>query len=439
MIAGCTERHFRHRGPDAPEQQAMDGHGRQQVSISRRSVLSLGTLGLVAGVTGCTLQRGESTDSTATPETSPTEELTPTPTQPPIASPVAGYGDPARWNGRTLTVAAWGGDYQEAQDDAFFKPFSAATGVSIQQKVADIGSLRDQVESEDVAWDVLTVPMEQMVRLARDNILTPMNYDVVDRTPLYPDIALEYGVGVAYFSATMIYGAGSSNAPQDWSSFWNVGQATPDADIPVENLRCLRRYPIGTLEFALLADGVPIDELYPLDVDRAFASLDKIRDNVLVWWQESKEPAELIAAEAVAMASCWNVRIPQLDLTDEVRINWYEGMLSADAWIVPRGAQNTDVAFDFINFATRAVPQANFALLVPYGPVNIDAFPLIRDDRVAMLPSSPGNKPLQFVENWSYWAEYEERLTARFEEWIPSPEGTPEPADDPDQGDSPSD
>lgn len=131
------------------------------------------------------------------------------------------------------------------------------------------------------------------------------------------------------------------------------------------------------------------------------------------------------------MASSWNVRIPQLDLSDEVRINWYEGMLSADAWIVPRGAQNTDVAFDFINFATRAVPQANFALLVPYGPVNIDAFPLIRNDRVAILPSAPGNKPLQFVENWSYWAEYEEKLTERFEDWLLSPSGTPGAADSP--------
>jgi putative spermidine/putrescine transport system substrate-binding protein len=429
MIAGCTEWHFRQRETGPFARPASFGYGGQQVGISRRSVLSLGALGLVAGVSGCSLQKSDSSESTATPEPSPTEELTPTPTQPPIASAVAGYGDPARWNGRTLTVAAWGGDYQDAQDDAFFKPFSAATGASIQQKVADIGSLRDQVDSEDVAWDVLTVPMEQMVRLARDNILTPMNYDVVDRTPLYPDIALEYGVGVAYFSATMIYGAGSSNVPQDWTSFWDVGLATPDADIAVENLRCLRRHPIGTLEFALLADGVPIEALYPLDVDRAFASLDKVRDNVLVWWQESKEPAELIAAQAVAMASSWNVRIPQLDLTDEVRINWYEGMLSADAWIVPRGAQNTDVAFDFINYATRAVPQANFALLVPYGPVNIDAFPLIRDDRVAMLPSAPGNKPLQFVENWSYWAENEDRLTARFEAWILSPEGTPEVPD----------
>lgn len=401
------------------------------MTLSRRSILSLGTVGLAAGLAGCTLDEEESpNEPTHTPEPSPTPELSPTPTQPPIGSPVPGYADPTRWQGRTINIAAWGGDYQDAQNDAFFKPFSAATGASIEEKVADIGGLREQVESEDVVWDVMTVPMEQMVRLARDNVIEPMNYDVVDRTPLYPDITLEYGVGVAYYSTTMIYSYDSTNIPQDWSSFWNVAPVENGADIPPQDLRCLQRYPIGTLEFALLADGVPIEELYPLDVERAFASLDKIRDNVLVWWQESKEPVELIAAEAVAAASCWNVRIPQLDLTDVVRINWYQGMLSADAWIVPRGAPNPDVAFDFINFATRAIPQANFSLLVPYGPVNVDSFQLIRNDRLASLPSAPGNKPLQFVENWSYWAEYEERLTAEFEEWILSPEGTPEAEDD---------
>ncbi|MCA9860127.1 MAG: hypothetical protein KC438_10410, partial [Thermomicrobiales bacterium] len=292
------------------------------MGISRRSVLSLGALGLTAGLTGCTLDRSDTPNSpTETPEPTPTPELSPTPTQEPIASPVPGYADPTRWNGRTLSIAAWGGDYQDAQHEAFFKPFAAATGATVQEKVADIDSLRDQVDSEDVVWDVLTVPMEQMVRLARDNYLMPINYDVVNRTPLYPDIALEYGVGVAYFSATMIYAPTSTAIPQDWSSFWNVPPLTEDGEIAPQDLRCLRRHPIGTLEFALLADGVPIEELYPLDVERAFASLDRIRANVLVWWQESKEPAELIAAEAVGIASSWNVRVPQLDLTDLVRIN----------------------------------------------------------------------------------------------------------------------
>lgn len=402
----------------------------RSAALSRRSLLSLGAVGLTGALSGCSLDDEAPASPTETPEPSPTPELTPTPTQAPIGSPVPGYSDAGRWNGRTLAVASWGGDYQDAQKAAFFEPFSVATGALVQDKVADIGSLRDQVEAEEVVWDVMTVPMEEVIRLAADDVLMPMDYGAIDRTPLYPDITLEFGVGVAYFSSVMIYSRDSTNIPQDWTSFWNVPPATPEAEIPLLDLRCLRRYPIGTLEYALLADGVEVADLYPLDVERAFASLDRIRDNVLVWWQESKEPAELIAAGAVAMASAWNVRIPQLDLTDIVRINWYQGMLSADAWVVPRGAPNPDVAFDFINFATRAVPQANFAILVPYGPVNVDAFSYIRNDRAAILPSSPGNKPLQFVEDWTYWAEFEEPLTARFEDWLLRPEGTPEPVDE---------
>ena len=93
-----------------------------------------------AGLTGCSLDQDDSPDEpTHTPEPTSTPELSPTPTQPPVASPIAGYSDPTRWEGRTLNIAAWGGDYQNAQNDAFFKPFAAATGASIEEKVADIG------------------------------------------------------------------------------------------------------------------------------------------------------------------------------------------------------------------------------------------------------------------------------------------------------------
>ena len=39
----------------------------------------------------------------------------------------------------------------------------------------------------------------------------------------------------------------------------------------------------GVIEIALLADGVPADKLYPLDLDRAFKKLDTIKSDI-VWW-----------------------------------------------------------------------------------------------------------------------------------------------------------
>ena len=33
-----------------------------------------------------------------------------------------------------------------------------------------------------------------------------------------------------------------------------------------------------------MADGVPWDKVYPMDIDRAFKSLDRIKPHVDVWW-----------------------------------------------------------------------------------------------------------------------------------------------------------
>lgn len=396
--------------------------------INRRVLLGLAASGALTGLTGCISGEDDPPDATATVEPTTTPDLSPTPTQEAIADVVAGYNDPTKWQGRTLTVAAWGGDYQNAQESAFFDPFESATGVTIQIKRADLSSLRSQVNDENVTWDVMTVPMEDVLQLAHEQYLEPINYQVIDRTALFADeIALQYGVGVAFYSTVIIYPAGSTNAPQDWEDFWDVPAVVADQEPEPATMRSLRRGPVGTLEFALLADGVTIDALYPLDVERAFKSLDRVRDHIRVWWQEGKEPIQLVSSGEVGMASAWYSRLWQLEMLDTVRVQWFGGMLSADSWIVPRGAPNADIAMDFINYATRAVPSANFCRLVPFGPVNRDALSLLRPDRAAVLPSAAANKSVQFVQNWNYWADNREPLTQRFEDWLSTekPEGSP--------------
>lgn len=388
--------------------------------VSRR-VLTLGAgamaASLLAACSPLSDDEDETPSPTETPEPSPTPEVSPTPTQIAIGSPVPGFSDPQRWAGRVITVASWGGDYQDAQREAFFEPFALATGATVQEKVADLSDLRNQVDDGNVLWDVLTVPMEDQVRLARDGYLSPMRYDVIDTTPLYADIVQEFGVGAAYFSTILTYPAGSQAVPDSWADFWTAVSPLSETFEPTQ-YRSLRRSPVGTLEFALLADGVAIEELYPLDIDRAFASLDRIRENVLVWWQEGKEPVELVATGSVGMASAFSPRIDQLALGSSIRTLWYQGMLSADAWVVPRGTQNDDVAMDFIAFATRAIPTANFSRLVPYGPVNVESFEYLRRERVEVLPSAPANKAVQFVEDFNFWANNVDTLTERFEGWL---------------------
>lgn len=409
-----------------------DAHTRR---VNRRQALSFaGAAGLTSVLAACGSSKPKGTTVPDTATTVPTAsatatiEVTPTATQEPITTQVAGYADAQKWSGRTLTVAAWGGDYQDAQEAAFFNPFAAAAGASIQIKTADDARMMDQVNQGSVSWDLITFPMEEVLSLARGNYLEPIDYAVIDKTPLFPEIALQYGVGAAFFSTVIVYPGGSSHVPQSWEDFWDVQPLIEGQDPDPMTMRALRRYPVGTLEFALLADGVETANLYPLDIERSFKSLDKIRDHVAVWYEDGKQPVELVMGGQVGMASAWNVRPWQLGVADQVRFQWYGGMLSADAWVVPRGAPNKDVAMDFINYATRAVPSANFGRLVPYGPVNTESLKLLRPDRAQQLPTSPVNRSVQFVQNWNWWADNLEPLIDRFEDWLlaePTPTASP--------------
>lgn len=389
--------------------------------LSRRALL--GALPIVLAA-ACGGEDDDPAQPTATPTSEPTIETEPVPTQELIGSPVASYQDPTKWAGRNFTFAGWGGEYQDAQEMALLRPFTAATGAGIQLKLAEVERLRLQVDEGQVGWDLLALPAEEVLSLSREGYLEPIDYTVVEKTVIVPQVTLQYGVGAAFFSTVIAYQRADS-APSGWPAFWNVTPVEGDTLPEPAQARSLKRSPVGTLEFALLADGVPLSDLYPIDLERAFASLDKIRGNILIWYEDSKQPVELLLAGQVSMASAWNVRPWQLGVADEIGVQWNGGMLSADVWAIPKGAPNADVAMDFINYATRAVPAANFSRLVPYGPVNPDALSLLREDRLAELPTSPANLGRQFVQNWAWWADNVEDVALRFEDWLLGAEETP--------------
>ncbi len=377
-----------------------------------------GLLGVAGGIAALAAGCGSDEEPGATAGPTGTAMPSPTPTPGPIASPVAGFVDPNRWAGRAMTVASLGGEYQAAQEEAYFTAFEAATGATVRQATTVISDLKRQVDDESVIWDVVCVTTEEVLPLARAGYLTPIDYGVVDTSVLLSDtgIMMQHGVGADFFSTVLVYSASMGDVPTGWQDFWNADT--------FEGGRALKKDPVGTLEFALLADGVAIDALYPLNVERAFESLDRIAADVAIWYEDSKQPIELILAEEARLASAWNVRTMLPDARGQVNITWNGGMLSGDSWVIPRGTKNADLAMSFISFATRAVPNANFCRLLPFGPVNTEALDLLVPDRLAVLPTANPQRRLQFVENWNYWVDQRERLVVRLGEWLESRRAT---------------
>jgi putative spermidine/putrescine transport system substrate-binding protein len=338
---------------------------------------------------------------------------TPTSSAPLAVTAVAGYGKPDVWKDRSLVVTSWGGVYEDAQQQAIFEPFQRLTGARIQTEATDTLELRKQVEDGDTSWDVCDVLAEDMLPLANIGVLEELDFNIIDLENVFDDVQSDYGVASSFYSTVMAYRDDSwpeLPAPSSWADFWDAAR--------YPGLRGLRRDPRTTLEFALLADGVVRDQLYPLDVERAFASLERVRPAVSLWWEQGAQPAQSLNGGGLATVSAWHNRILKIQGEGApVNFIWNDGALGGDVWVVPKGSKNRDVAMDLINFATRPETTAAFASLAPFGPVNKKAFEYLPAD-VANIPTSPQLKAQQFTVDLEWWFKHREQVSQRFDDWF---------------------
>ncbi len=186
-----------------------------------------------------------------------------------------------------------------------------------------------------------------------------------------------------------------------WADFWDTAKFPGD--------RALVGSGSGNnpeLEFALLAAGVPPDKLYPLDLDKAFASYDKIKPDVVKWWDTGAVPPQLLTDKEVVMSSVWNGRMATLQKAGvPAAISWPQGLSKRDCWAVPKGAKNRDNAMKFIAFSTMAIPQARLSSLIPYGFVNDQSVNYMTEEQMKVLPSAPAIRSQLVPYNYQWWVD----------------------------------
>lgn len=175
------------------------------------------------------------------------------------------------------------------------------------------------------------------------------------------------------------------------------------------------------MEWALLADGVPADELYPLDTDRAFSKLDEIRPHVR-WWDSGAESVQLVAQGESAIGTSFASRV-QNAAKDGVPLElvWNQGGIGNTYLVVPKGATNRDNAMRLINSIIQAEAQARMSTLNEQAPANPSALDLIDPGLARQLATYPENaRHMFYVDEQGYWAENYEQVKRRFDLWLRS-------------------
>jgi putative spermidine/putrescine transport system substrate-binding protein len=171
----------------------------------------------------------------------------------------------------------------------------------------------------------------------------------------------------------------------------------------------------GVLEIALLADGVPANKLYPLDLDRAFKKLDTIKGDI-VWWSGGAQSQQLLASGEASMGMFWNGRLHALQATGvPVGISWNQNLTAADMLVIPKGAKHRDEALKFLAAATSPQAQAKFATDTGYAPINVKSAALMTPAVAKTLPDQYTQSQINL--DMKYWAANRDAIAKRWYAW----------------------
>ncbi len=310
-----------------------------------------------------------------------------------------------------LVFVGFGGGYQEAQGKALFEPFERETGIKIiQTSGVDLAKLKAQVQSRNVEWDLVCLPDRLRYTAVADELLTKLDYSRIDTTDLLKETVSDYCAGAITLAAQLTYNSEvfpPGKAPVTWADAWNTDK--------FPGRRGMYAAVTYTLEFALIADGVPKEQLYPLDVKRALKSLEKFKKDA-VWWTQFPQVGQMMTAKEIVL-SPWT-RAPSLILEGQsYGISFDGAAISYEGWVIPKGAKNFDASMKFISFALRPERQAALTKYIAYGPTNVKALSLIDPKVMAVLPSNPENFKKGFLFSGNWWGPNLAKVTEEFNEW----------------------
>lgn len=323
---------------------------------------------------------------------------------------------PATSFARDLTIVGFGGGYQDSARETLFKGFSEASGIPVTDDVynGEMAKVYGMVETGNVTWDIIMVEAPELVRGCEDGIFAPIDYSVIDKTKFIAGATTTCGVGGTGWGAAMFYDkARHETGPKTFAEFWDLEK--------FPGTRSMRSGPKMTLEAALLADGVPMSDVYDVlsteeGVARAFAKLDQIKANV-IWWKSGAQPLQFIGSGEADYAFGYTGRIIRAQGEgSDYALNWGTLLYSIDSWAVVSGSPMTAEAMKMIDYITDAGPLRAQAAVWPISPANkdVNADPELQKANPGMVLNHADEG--LFI-NTEFWIEHGDELEAKFTAW----------------------
>ena len=320
----------------------------------------------------------------------------------------------ANFTGRSVVYASWGGQYADAQKLAYCDPFEKKTGARVViDGPVDPARVRVMLEGKNYSWQVICADTSLMLNLAQAGLLTKVDTSLVNMQSIPSMYRYDYGVMTevgAYVVGYSTKAFDGKKTPTHWADLFDI-KTFPGK-------RSLSKIPKGTLELALLADGVPKDKLYPLDIERALRKLDTIKDNT-VFFQTNAQSQQLLADGVVSCGFIYSSRaFGAKKAGAPVAISWPENLITTTPVFVPKGVTELDIAWGLVNEMLTPENQALMSKLFVSSPTNPDAMKLIDPEIQAWLPTNENNQKQGVLLDEHYWGANLDTILARWQAWM---------------------
>ena len=343
-----------------------------------------------------------------------------------------------------LSIATLGGGLQDAQQATLFGPFSKQTDIHLQVQGWDgtLATLQARAQAGNDGWSLLMMEEAPLRVACQQGLLVskPLTINPESAAPDSP--GRDCGGGTWRMNLVLAWDRDRVDMTPGWTDVWDVARRP--------GKRGLRRDPRGTLEIALMADGVAPEDVYrtlatPEGVDRAFRKLDQLKPYI-VWWNTPAEAVQIIESGAVLMTSAPNGEIATAAQAGHHRFGtqWAQSLGINVGWAMPqtRTTEDRAQAQQLLTFLIDPTNKAAFLAAYPgtpapqsdapgRTPVTTPASPSAA--AAAQLPSDVLQPPMSvppapkvaddqqratLIMDDGFWAEHLISLRQRFDGWI---------------------
>ncbi len=327
-------------------------------------------------------------------------------------APTATTSDDSSKLSGEVVFADYGGPTNESRQISFFDSFNEESGATVTSAVLEDAILTDMLGGQDGPYDLVQVSADLVIN-SKDNLAK--RPDSVPVNDTMPEVTQDYGVGGFVYSIAQgwLTDTYADGGPQDWADFFDTTKYPGKRAWPGSAWNVDASY-----EIALLADGVAPEDLYPLDIPRAEAKLDTIKDD-LVFYSSYSETQTLLTSGTVAIAVTVSGQFKSLKNQGvDVTVQWNQAFPSASMFVVPASAPDIDNAWALGAWMAKPENQKVFVERTGYGPATSDVFDLLDADTVADLPNSEEHLAIAVNRSDEYLAAHLNDMINSYGAWL---------------------